>query len=314
VHAGGCLIKLCQPLSSSFRYRINTGVSANKAELSHPTARYSFLCFKSYQQLVLEFVKMSTQLFHLPPEVLLQVLESLPITPLLRFGQTSKYARSLAYSNVQDLSLAIYPSHRNSWHNKLFAARYKPNHALNAAIQIPRAWEFDYSTLIKFHNKVIASILTRHACALQKLDLTLWMLSKPIAKVISQLPAARELSISIESLQTVPRAYMSLQRKEECAAWSLLAWNSAFMDSVNTLIIRNAEINTTQLLDLINGAERLKDLRLTSCYMLTSEIWSTTTLRKLHHLSLTDCPNIHVNEAAVDTISKMNRLQVRQLH
>ena len=257
---------------------------------------------------------MTTQLFHLPPEILLQILDSLPITPLVRFAQTSKYARNLAYSNVQDLSLAIYPSHRNSWHNKLFAAGHKPKHALNAAIQIPRAWEFDYSTLIKFHDKVIASIVTRHACALQKVDLTVWRMSKPMAKAISQLPALRELGVSIESLQAIPRAYMNMQREEECAAWSQLASNPAFMGSVNTLIIKNAEINTTQLSDLTNGAERWKDLRLSRCNMLTSEIWSSTRLRSLHHLSLTDCVNVHVKEAAVDTISKMNRLQVRQLH
>ncbi|KAF3035598.1 hypothetical protein E8E11_000354 [Didymella keratinophila] len=234
--------------------------------------------------------------------------------PLVRFAQTSKYARSLAYSNVQNLSLAIYPSHRSSWHNKLFAARHKPKHNLNAAIQIPRAWEFDYSTLIKFHDKVVASILTRHACALQKLDLTVWRMSKPIAKAIGQLPALRKLCVSIESLQAIPRACMTMQRKEECAAWSQLASNPAFMGSVNTLMIKNAEINTTQLSDLVNEAERLKDLRLSSCNMLTSEFWSSTRLRSLHHLSLTDCVNVHVNEASVDTISKMNRLQVLDLH
>jgi hypothetical protein len=257
---------------------------------------------------------MTTQLFHLPPETILQILESLHITSLVRFAQTSKYARSLAYSNIQDLSLAIYPFHRNSWQNKLFAARHKPKHALNAAIQIPQAWEFEYSTLTKFHDKIIASVLTCHACALQRLDLTLWRMSEPVAAAISQLTALRELSISIESLQAMPRAYMSMQRKEEITAWSRLASNPTFMGRVNTLLIKNAEINTAQLSDLINGVERLRELRLSTCNMTTSEIWQTARLHGLHHLRLTDCPNIHVNEAAVDTISKMNRLQVRQLH
>jgi hypothetical protein len=262
----------------------------------------------------LRSAEMSTQLFYLPSEILLQILETLTITPLLRFAQTSKYARNLAYSKVQNLSLAIYPPHRNPWHNKLFANMHNPKHVLSAAIQIPRAWEFDYSTLIDFHDKIIASILTRHACALQKLDLTLWRLSKPIAKAISQLPALRELSICIESLQTVPRAYMSMQRKEQSAAWTLLASNPAFMSSVDTLAIKNADINATQLLGLTDRAQRLKDLRLSSCGMLTTTIWSSTRLSRLHHLSLTDCANVHVNNAAVQAISKMNKLQVRQLH
>lgn len=254
---------------------------------------------------------MSTQFFRLPPEIILQILEALPLTPLLRFAQASQYARNLAHSNIKSLSLAIYPSHRNSWHNKLFASRHKPKHALHAAIQIPRAWDFEYSTLVIFHDKIIASILSRHACALQKLDLTLWRLSIPIAKAVAQLPALRELAIRIESLQAVPRAYMSLQRKEEVEAWSLLASNTSWMNSVQALTIKNAGINATQLLKLVYEAERLSDLRLSRCDMLTSPLWSSENLRRLHHLSLTDCANVHINEIAVDAISKMDRLQVR---
>lgn len=254
---------------------------------------------------------MSAQFFRLPPEIILQILEALPLTPLLRFAQVSQHARNLAHSNIKSLSLAIYPSHRNSWHNKLFASRHKPKHALQAAIQIPRAWDFEYSTLVIFHDKIIASILSRHACALQKLDLTLWRLSIPIAKAIAQLPALRELNIRIESLQAVPRAYMSLQRKEEVEAWSLLASNTSWMNSVQTLTIKNAEINATQLLELVSEAERLNGLRLSRCDMLTSPLWCSENLRRLHHLSLTDCANVHIDEIAVDAISKMDKLQVR---
>ncbi|KAF1934073.1 uncharacterized protein M421DRAFT_112105 [Didymella exigua CBS 183.55] len=252
---------------------------------------------------------MTTKLFYLPPEILLKILEALPVTPLLRFAQTSQYARNLAHSNLTSLSLAIHPSHRKSWHSKLLATSHKPKHALNAVIRIPRAWEFDYSTLIKFHDKIIASILTRHACALQKLDLTIWRLSKPIAKAIIKLPALRELSIRIETHQAIPRAHTTLQRKEEVEAWSILASNPGFIASVNVLAIANAEITTGQLQELITGAGRLRGLTLCSCDMLTSTLWSSENLRMLHHLSLTDCGNVHVNETAVGAISKMERLQ-----
>lgn len=257
---------------------------------------------------------MTTKLFHLPPEILLQILQILPLTPLLRFAQTSRYARTLAYSNVQNLSLAIYPSHRNSWYNKLFATHHKPRHALAAAVQIPRAWDFNYSTLAVFHDKIIASIVDRHAFALQRLDLTLWRLSMPIAKALIQLPALRELSIHIETVQAVPRTHMTMQRKEEIEAWSSLASNPAFMTSINTLTVNHAEINATQLDGLLARAERLQEVRLSRCDMLTSDIWSYAQLHQLHHLSLTDCTNVHVDDAAVDAISKMVQLQVRELH
>lgn len=256
---------------------------------------------------------MTTQLFHLPPEILLQILEALPLTPLLRFARTSQHARSLAHSNIKDLSLAIYPSHRSSWHNKLIATPHEPKHAHNAVIQIPRAWEFDYSILIKFHDKILASILTRHAYALRKLDLAVWRLSNPIAKAITRLPALRELSINVEPFQAIPRVHMTMQRKEEVEAWSLLAANTGFISSINAIKIQNAEISTRQLLDLISGAERLKDLRLYSCDMLTSTLLSSPRLRTLHHLSLADCRNVHINETVVGAISKMKKLKVRDI-
>lgn len=257
---------------------------------------------------------MTTKLFHLPPEILLQLLEILPLTPLLRFAQTSRYARNLAYSNVQNLSLAIYPSHRSSCHNKLFSSQHKPRHAHAATIQIPRAWDFDHWTLAIFHDKIIASIVGRHAFALQRLDLTLWRLSTLIAKALKRLPALRELSIQIETVHAIPRTYMTMQRKEEIEAWSSLASDPAFLASINTLIIKHAEINATQVDRLLAGAERLREMRLSRCDMLTSDVWSSAQLCRLHHLSLTDCTNVHVDGTAVETISKMVQLQVRQLH
>lgn len=234
------------------------------------------------------------------------------MTPLLRFAQTSQYARNLAYSNVQDLSLAIYPSHRNSWYNKVFIAQHKPKYALDAAIQIPQARNFNYSTLAIFHDKIVASILSRHAYTLQRVDLTLWKLSIPVANALTQLPALRELSIRIAMPQTVPRAEMTAQRKEENEAWSLLTSKPAFMASINALTIENAEINAMQLSDLLVGTGRLKDLWLSKCNMLTSSLWSSAQLRRLYHLSLSDCTNVHIHDLAVETISKMDRLQVRR--
>ncbi|KAF2632635.1 hypothetical protein BU25DRAFT_405962 [Macroventuria anomochaeta] len=257
---------------------------------------------------------MLTRLLDLPSELLLQILATLPVKPLLRFAQTSHYARSLAYSNLQSLSLAIYPSHRSSWHNKLFIAQHKPKHALHAAIQIPRAWDFDYTTLLTFHNKIVASILSRHASVLQKLELTFWTLSIPIARAIAKLPALKELNICIETVQAVPRAYMNVQRKEEGKAWALLPCSPSWTHLIHTLRIENAKINTSQLHCLIAGAGRLRELALRKCDMLTSSLWDTERLSSLRHLSITDCANVHANSTALEAISKMQRLKVLDLH
>lgn len=253
-------------------------------------------------------------LLTLPPEILLQIFSKLSIQPLLRFAQTSHYARSLAYTDIDALSLTIYPSHQSSWHDKLSAARFKPEHDLHAAIRIPQAWNFPYKTLLTFHNKMIASILKRHALTLQKIDLTLWTLSPTIAHAIAGLPALMELSIRIESVQPLPRVYINVQerRREECTAWSLLASSPSWAHSLNYLRIENAEVNTSQLLSIIHSTVRLQDLRLSACSMLTSSIWDASQLPNLHHLEMLGCANIHINEPALTTISKMRRLQVRQ--
>ena len=257
---------------------------------------------------------MPTQLFELPPEILLQILSTLPINPLLRFAQTTQFARSLAYSGLHDLSLAVYPSHRSSWHKRLFSTQQKPQYDRHRVIQIPQAWDFDYSTLLNFHNKIIASILERHAFALQRLELTLWTISLPIARALASLQGLRELTVRIEATHSMPRAYMNMQRKEECRAWDLLASTPNFMGQIQSLKLENAEITAGQLSGLLSSADRPRELRLSRCDMLTSSIWSSPRLAGLEHLSITDCVNVHVNETELGTISKMRRLQVRQPH
>lgn len=255
---------------------------------------------------------MALSLLQLPPEILLQILSNLTITPLLRFAQTSQHSRNLAYTDIQALSLAICPSHRASWHNKLFITQHQPTHNLHAAIQIPQARHFEYPTLLAFHNKLAASILTRHACTLQKLELTLWTLSPPIARALASLPSLTDLHIRLESAHAVPRTHAGVQRKEERGAWDLLASSSSWTARLRALRIANAEVTTAQLLGLVGGAARLRELRLTKCDMLTSSMWDAAALGGLQQLGVTECANVHVSEAAVGVISKLRRLQVRQ--
>ncbi|KAF9698862.1 hypothetical protein EKO04_003067 [Ascochyta lentis] len=262
-------------------------------------------------------------LLDLPPELLIQVLATLPVKSLLKFAQTSRYARVLAYSNLQSLSLAIFPSHRFSWYNKLISAQHEPNPSRHpehdphkVLIRIPQAWSFDYSTLLNFHNKIIASVLSRHSRTLKKLDLTLWALSIPIVEALIALPALRSLSIRIESGHSVPRANLILQRKEERDVWSLIASAPTFTSQLRTLEIESAEINSSQLSGLLSGIEsgRLRELKLNRCDMLTSSIWEMSIMKDLQRLSVADCVNVHLNETSLETISNMHKLQVRQPH
>jgi hypothetical protein len=262
---------------------------------------------------------MPLPLLELPPELLIQILTTLPVKPLLKFSQTSRYARALAYSNLHTLSLAIYPSRRSSRNNRLIPTHLEPklqshrdHDPHKILVRIPQAWDFDYPTLLSFHTAVVADILNRHACTLHNLDLSLWTLSIPIAKAICTLPALRSLSLRIESVQYVPRPYLNVQRKEERTAWDLLAVAPTWPSQIHTLRIENAEVTTGQLSSILSKTARLADLHLRGCDMLTGSFWESSSLASLHSLRVIDCSNVHMKETALDAISKMIELQVRQ--
>lgn len=252
---------------------------------------------------------MPSVLLNLPSELLFQILATLPTKSLLRFAQTSHYARSLAYSNLHTLSLAIFPSHRSSLYNTIFSALHEqkpPSHPdhdpYKILIRIPQAWRFDYPTLLSFHNKLIATVSHRHACTLQTLDLTLWTLSMPIAQALAALPALHNLSIRIETMQYAPRPHRASQRLEEQTSWTLLAASTAFASQLRTLHIDNANLTSSHLAALLAATPRLRALRLARCDVLTSQLETRWLLSAAHTLP---------DPAPLAAISKMRSLQVR---
>lgn len=261
---------------------------------------------------------MPITLLELPPELLIQILTSLPIKSLLKFSQTSHHARNLAYSNLHTLSLAIFAFRRSSWYNKIMLESKSsscpgpdPHKIL---IRIPEARDLGYPTLLTFHNKIIVDILTRHACTLRTLDLTLWTLSTPIAKELANLPTLHNLSIRIESLQPIARGHMHNQRLQERAAWTQLCEPSPspWPSHLQTLSIENAELTTPQLSNLLRQTPRLHTLTLTRCNALTSLPFPTLSSplkTSLHSLALRDCSNISLASSSLAAISNMS-LQV----
>ncbi|KAF1365996.1 hypothetical protein EJ07DRAFT_51940, partial [Lizonia empirigonia] len=243
-------------------------------------------------------------LLDLPSELLFQMLATLPTKSLLRFARTCHYARSLAYSNLHTLSLAIFPSHRSSFKKPPSHPDHDPYKML---IRIHQAWRFDYPTLLSFHNKLIATISHRHACTLQKLELTLWTLSMPIAQALAALPALHHLSIRIETMQYAPRPHRASQRLEEQTSWTHLAASPAFASQLGTLHIDNANLSFSHLATLLAATHHLRALRLARCDVLTSQLetpWLLGAPRAAHTLP---------HPAPLAAISKMPSLQVLDL-
>ncbi|PVI06522.1 hypothetical protein DM02DRAFT_423781 [Periconia macrospinosa] len=183
-------------------------------------------------------LKMSPSLMDCPPELLINVLNFLPVQALLRFGQTSQYNRHLAQSSLHTLSLGIHQNRMSAAICKLAATQYpelkhiksvfEPSYQSSAptrkswssrrssvgsdyfpeddlekdpygvSVLISDAEVYDYSTLINFNAALTKSILTRHGGTLRNLDLSMCTLTTPIAGALARLSALRVLSIRIE--------------------------------------------------------------------------------------------------------------------
>jgi hypothetical protein len=78
---------------------------------------------------------MAPSILDYPPELLIHILNFLPVQALLRFGQTSRSSQSLANSSLHTLSLGVHPSPISVILSKLGATLYpQPKHAISAFI------------------------------------------------------------------------------------------------------------------------------------------------------------------------------------
>lgn len=295
-------------------------------------------------------------LLELPDELLVQILAFLPARALLKFAQTSRFAHALANSNLHILELGIRPIRakrlirtfgrpgyipaRNQASALVDASALLPNESSNRSsvspvdpgphepcdndidhdkiwVRIPDAHTYEYSTLHKFNTALVCSILLRHGNMLQTVDLSLWALTLPIANAIADLPALRNLSISIEDdiyARAVPRSLIALERFEQCAAWNQLVKNAVWKNRLRILQIKTADVTTPQLARLLKGNYRCQELCLSGCDSVGQELWAFLSsewrgVAALRTLVVVECGGI-LDETTVEMIGKLSQLQV----
>lgn len=213
---------------------------------------------------------MSNQLLDMPPELIMLILRSLPVNSLLKFSETSKYARFLANSSLHTLQLGIRPI----LSKQVTTATEYTSDRIN--VRIKGALNYDYTTLLNFHNALVQSILVRHADTLQTLDLSLWTLTKPIAESIAKLRALRHLTIRLEDnvfVRAVPRRCVAWERRQQDRAWKLLVDTATWKHRLRSLKLVNTEITTDQLTVLLSGTHQCQDLHLKRCRYVDSGLW-----------------------------------------
>ena len=298
---------------------------------------------------------MTRQLLELPPELLVHILSLLSVQDLLRFSQASRHARSLANPNIHSLSLGvrlIYPNDvigrvdiktslrlghmplalthrlRSSDGNDDQVESSDDTEAEEMAqrdcdpkiiwVRIYQAHLYNHIALLRFHDALLGSILCRHGQILQKLHLCLWTLTTNVAVSIAKLSALRSLSINIDATQCARptlRHYMAQQRLEQNKAWTVLARNALWTHHVHTLKIENANLNHSQLSNLLHQTRTCEELSLRNCQFIGKELWlllgSTWRGRAtLQRLTVAECGSL-LDECSLNAIGQLHGLQVR---
>jgi hypothetical protein len=248
-----------------------------------------------------------SNLLTLPTELLNRILSTLPVPSLLSFSSTGQQARTLANSNLHDLSLGIQPLCS-------YTASRTP---YDIWLRIPDAHTYSYLTLLNFQSALVNSILARHGLMLQHLELSVWALTVPIAEAIAHLGALRSLSIRIESgvyRRGLSRSCRSLEREEQHKAWELLSKKAVWRSRLTALRIEDADLGTEQLAILLGDSRCCRELWLNRCRFIGKEVWEWLRSEwhgrdKLKILDVCDCGGV-LGDAAIDAVGKMKGLQV----
>lgn len=305
-------------------------------------------CFPSV--LYCSAINMVISLLELPTEILIGVFSSLSLRDLLHFSETSHYARFLTNANLHTLTLDFcstpqptksrsYDSARRTQSPKrtsrsprtiqaaldiskhLSKLPSKPqitpvNDLNRAAIHIPDATSYNYTTLTHFQAALTTSILTRHAVGLRHLDLSVWALSVPIANALVEITALQSLSITIAKcpyVRLVPRSCILNRREEEKKAWAVVARSETGFARLKNLKIGGAEVNVGDLLSILRGST-CKSLALAKCNVIGKELWDVmrkewTGWNKLESLQLSECGGV-LDDSVLVALGAMTKLRV----
>lgn len=186
------------------------------------------------------------------------------------------------------------------------------------SVLIPDAQTFDHMTLLSFHTALTKSILTRHGVTLRNLELSLWTLTTPIAKALSDLSALRALSVRIEDLphvRAVPRSRIAAQRHEQREAWTLLANTAVWAPRLTALRIEGGEITSTQMVTLLRRSRWCRELWACKCSLIGKKLWSFLGSKEwegraaLRILGIMRCGG-QLDEEVLDVIGGLSALQV----
>ncbi|KAF2756415.1 hypothetical protein EJ05DRAFT_64612 [Pseudovirgaria hyperparasitica] len=273
-------------------------------------------------------------LLSLPPELLLQILASLPVRALLSFSLASRSSHALSLSSLHTLSFAIHTSRAASTTSRLtawdlpaitsthsaFSRTHKSPTKANQPSEspldphaistiIPRPHLHRLPTLLKFHLVLHSSILTRYSSSLRTLSLSLWTLPAALTPALRRLTNIRVLTIRIDDTATLHCPRRSSTRADERNAWTQLA---GAWPRLTALQLENCDLSVRQLVGVVAAAPQLRELWVRRCHKLNAagSLFGAlaTSVPRLEVLGL-DCCGGEIDEKVLTPVGGMRGLR-----
>ncbi|KAL6151080.1 hypothetical protein ACJBU6_10074 [Exserohilum turcicum] len=271
---------------------------------------------------------MSPHILSLPTELLAQILSFLSLPSLLRFSETSVYARALANANLHSLSLCIVLPFSRSHPCDLLSlisetggkrpARAIQDGTSTPCIRITAPSQYNYLDLLAFQSTLLSTVLHRHAAMLQHVHLQVPALTVPMALALRTLHALKTLALGFQTplpTRFVPRSHVAAQRTQQHLAWKTLVDGGppVWSRRLRSLRLEDAEIETAQLGMLVSESAACDELVLEGCRNLGKEVWCELQMwigrGRVRVLEVAECGGV-LGEKALDGIGGMGGLEV----
>ncbi|MCJ1288382.1 hypothetical protein MMC26_007737 [Xylographa opegraphella] len=159
----------------------------------------------------------------LPPEIIREILQYLPVSALLSFGGTSRFHHAVQSISLAKWRLGVFPSRFNAMIT-LLDAHDDQSRTNTVRIVLPQKDGRRRKLDIRNQNKVIFDIVSKYQHTLQDLEVTLWDL-RSAAESIAKARNLQSLSIRLDHPHT---RYADVDRSFWKDAPGSTVWNTLY--------------------------------------------------------------------------------------
>ena len=254
----------------------------------------------------------------LPFEIVLDVLQYLPIKDLFSFGLTSTRNRVLQEDSLTTLRLGVFHSKLSGMIN-LLEATVNTSCVHNVQMILPQKGSKNKDCVIHTQNRSVQDVVRKYSRTLKDLEISIWDLQEGTVSLLAELPRLRHLSLRLDHPHTRhPSLKQNFwQQAPGSTAWNLLVpqrGHDALPGRLRSLSLDRAGVTDYQLRAVLKHNPNIKELYLRKCFNLTKDIFkflaTSKSGRQIEVLHFTMVDKADIDERILDYIGRMPNLQV----